>query len=79
LDLGPATQTLRRDVLLLDVFDTAASHRRVQRRRCLQAIAAVLDDAAIKWLAAVSSTSDDAVIGVAWSGGLGRRSGGSRV
>src|SRR6476620_10915864 len=46
---------------------------------CFQAIAAVLDDAATKWLAAVSSTSDDAVMGVAWSSGLGRRSGGSRV
>jgi len=38
-------------------------------RRLLHAMAAVLDDAAIKWLAAVSSTSDDAVMGVAWSSG----------
>jgi len=43
--------------------------RRALRAAPLQAIAAVLDDAAIKWLAAVSSTSDDAVMGVAWSSG----------
>jgi len=51
----------------------------MDRRRSLQAIAVLLDDAAIKWVAAVSSTSDDAVMGAAWSSGLGRRSGGSRV
>jgi hypothetical protein len=40
--------------------------RRALRAAPLQAIAAVLDDAAIKWVAAVSSTSDDAVMG--WRG-----------
>ncbi|WP_272473567.1 MarR family winged helix-turn-helix transcriptional regulator [Baekduia alba] len=63
-DSGPANH---RDVRLRAVGPEAEKLRVAESRRPpaarLQAIAAVLDDAAIKWLAAVSSRSDDAVDG----------------